>query len=592
MAKRFSGTYFDLEGTEYTVEIHDAQFTGTSDTFIIERAPVIKWKGNNSDKYEPVIPSTCSFSFMVQGAALRLFEEDMIYGEDKRFTVQIYRATDLYWFGYVLSRIASAEYASEPYAVSLECVDGIARLVEQTVGTTGPLGTLNQIEEFMLFFCEQIGFLDLFGPTDPVLSTYTNQSYDDVLVFPTVPDFFQNVNISNDTYTDENSFEVLQEICRYTNSRFFYSDGRYWMLPMNYEKDAFDFQNVYPVFSYDKSNTLPPPSSFQSRLVRIATAGVSILSNTRMNYLTGLSKVTWDGITEYDATSENLATSAFTETKAISKTIAQWINRAAVVTNTGLDVDPDKVRYEGHTLRDTKFGSYATREIQLGRNTPKRQLRTTLDQVFDMLQQIELDGVVYTPTGLTVSTQMNQTSGTYVEVFQRRYPLVRPQSKTSNILVSGEGTDSVSIASTTANPGWTEGLWFARLVCNGVFKVTFSVANNVNSGNKAGIGLLSSEPTDYVVPDSQVGIEINISNVVCIYAGSTVHTQAIGSATDTYSISYNGERFKYYVNGTVIHNEPLVDAAQYYVMVGVIANASAINTISVEDVVFWADNLG
>ena len=103
---RLYSEFTDDLGGDWRVNIHDANFTGTTQTFVLGADGfVLRYAGNNEDRYQPVIGSEVTFTLMEENVTHTGFMDDLATAAEQRFSVSIYKDPDGdndFWWGGVL----------------------------------------------------------------------------------------------------------------------------------------------------------------------------------------------------------------------------------------------------------------------------------------------------------------------------------------------------------------------------------------------------------------------------------------------------------------------------------------------------------
>ena len=103
---RLYSEFTDDLGGDWRVNIHDANFTGTTQTFVLGADGfVLRYAGNNEDRYQTVIGSEVTFTVMEENSTHTGFMDDLATAAEQRFSVSIYKdpdGTNEFWWGGVL----------------------------------------------------------------------------------------------------------------------------------------------------------------------------------------------------------------------------------------------------------------------------------------------------------------------------------------------------------------------------------------------------------------------------------------------------------------------------------------------------------
>ena len=238
--KRYELTYQSLLGEDWVVEIHDTEFDGlvSVQTFEGERnGCTISY--DSSDLFDPIVGSSCSFSFIVDNNTDESFIESVVSSDEERYRIVLRRGGAIEWAGFVVMDEITIQDQAFPYIVNLEAIDGIKRLDSKQY--TNETAAFFDLRESMLThlqrIIEEIGTLDLLGTsTATVLTTNLNwhANFHDKNADPIGQTWIEyeafyrldkRGNVRADSY-----FEVLQKIARCFGARFIHSRGRYYLM--------------------------------------------------------------------------------------------------------------------------------------------------------------------------------------------------------------------------------------------------------------------------------------------------------------------------------------------------------------------------
>lgn len=140
MAVRFrSYTFETYYGNSFKIEIDDADFSGTVYEFDMQ-APgfEISWDGDLSDRHSTISASTLKFWMIQDLPVLRNFVNDLATGNEKRFTVAVYKSSTLFWCGHIIPDASNLEdLENRVFEVSAACGLGTLKKVDylQSDGT-------------------------------------------------------------------------------------------------------------------------------------------------------------------------------------------------------------------------------------------------------------------------------------------------------------------------------------------------------------------------------------------------------------------------------------------------------------------------
>jgi hypothetical protein len=245
VATRFKAEFYSELGTEYAIHIDDSAFSGTLTTFKVDGDGFrLNYAGENTNRWNPLLGSQCSFGFWVDSATHEGLITDLTTSAEGRFTVKIMKEGALDWVGYILPDIATIEDAPFPYTFNVTATDGIGRLktIDFKNGSaqySGWYTFLNLIKEALIkdgLAATYFTTSDIFLKTvcnwyearhgaaavdkDPLALTRVNADV-----------FFERDSKGNIKY--QSCYDVLEKICTSWNARLYFSGGCYRFEQLN-----------------------------------------------------------------------------------------------------------------------------------------------------------------------------------------------------------------------------------------------------------------------------------------------------------------------------------------------------------------------
>ena len=173
MAARLTSTFVSQNGTEYRVELHDQLYTGAAvEAQTNTDGCVISVGEADSERYQPIMGSSCSFTYLVDSNPLENILTDIANSEEKRFQLVVYRAGLFYWAGQVAPDLVEIEDAGFPFYATITASDLLASLDMEYELTLTPF-TINLITlKQAIFNClSYTGIQDYFGADASYLKT-------------------------------------------------------------------------------------------------------------------------------------------------------------------------------------------------------------------------------------------------------------------------------------------------------------------------------------------------------------------------------------------------------------------------------------
>jgi hypothetical protein len=243
MAVRFRATVLgQIDGTSWRIDIDDSDHVGGITTFNAAGLS-ISYRGENQERYAPILPSECRFGMMIANSTLQAMITDIADSAEGRFRVGIYKGGALYWAGLVLSEIAEIENTSYPYLFNITATDGLGVL--KTIDykdTSGPYagiassGGEDRLSTYLLNCLKKIPHVPYFwGSSIDFLATTVN-FYEAEHTYDYDFDPLYNTYLNNrafwkqnpdTTYTYTNCYDVIKNIATIFGARIMLANGKW-----------------------------------------------------------------------------------------------------------------------------------------------------------------------------------------------------------------------------------------------------------------------------------------------------------------------------------------------------------------------------
>ena len=243
---RLFAEFTDDQGTDWRLNIHDSDYVGSAVEFNLGADGfVLRYSGNNEDRYQPIIGSEVTFTLTETETAHETFMDLLATSAEQRFSVSIRKdpdGTDDFWWGGVLY----PEQVVRPYD---------ARPIQNTLTAADDLGNLQSI----LYDNDGSAYTGAVSTVDHLLNCLNKTrathlwSSDDFLYY--VNDFksddYAGSNQLEDTrishyglYNPDSNgqnqfrstFDVLESLAKVWNARLFQAQGKWWFLPVGAQK--------------------------------------------------------------------------------------------------------------------------------------------------------------------------------------------------------------------------------------------------------------------------------------------------------------------------------------------------------------------
>lgn len=239
---RLFAEFTDDQGYDWRVNIHDALHAAAATEFTLGADGfVLRYSGDNENRYQPVIGSELTFTLMEQTATETAFMDLLSTAAENRFSVSVMKNPDtfptLWWGGVILPEQVTRPDGYFPIANTITAADDVGNLEAIDYNNDGAAYTgydsiLNHVATCLL----KTRSTHLWGTDDFLL--YVND-FDSVDY--TGDNQMKDARVNHNAFynIDENgvkqyfkTFEVLESIAMVFNSRIFQSEGKWWFLPV------------------------------------------------------------------------------------------------------------------------------------------------------------------------------------------------------------------------------------------------------------------------------------------------------------------------------------------------------------------------
>jgi len=331
-------------GSDFTIEIHDTDFSGTPSEFKTDsRGFTLDYSGETDDIVSPIIGSSCTIGMYVENvnqefdliSKLKDYQEDRFYiriysSEDSRviditdttvsnFNTRVQAdggtvestscltdditalggakfyipsvSSDIYWVGKITQDLVTLEDDYYPYLYEIKAVDGIGLLSNYDYNTAGNKTLFEVFKESV----DLIGVDHLYAGTNFYLSTCfnywdINQTYDVDVDSSTLVRFntlvYRETN-DDGSFTQPNALDVLKELCTIFGARIYQRRGAYVLEQYKERKDV-----EYRYFNYDtQGDELTVEDRIDDATIAQTSYQGARLNGGAYNFLPALKKV-------------------------------------------------------------------------------------------------------------------------------------------------------------------------------------------------------------------------------------------------------------------------------------------------------------
>ena len=253
MARRFEATVYSEKGREFKLYINDANYSGVINPIRLVTLN-LNWDSNRkkgSERFAPVIGSTCDFSFFVNSSILQTFVEQLVDSEEGRFTIEYYAyaangsTINMKWFGYILIDLIEFEDVANAigYNFDIIAVDGLGWLKNiEYKAPNGPFVGAETLANHIMNCLNKLSFVNSFYSTNIPILSFIGNWHNSFYNYSQNNNVLSRVKINHkafywkdtkDNYIYTTCYDVLVAICEAFASRLIFSGTNYWLIQIN-----------------------------------------------------------------------------------------------------------------------------------------------------------------------------------------------------------------------------------------------------------------------------------------------------------------------------------------------------------------------
>jgi hypothetical protein len=245
-AIRLQAEFTDDLGNDWQVNIHDSDYVGSIVPFKLGADGfVLRYSGNNEDRYQPVIGSEVTFTLTEENSDHTTFMDLLATNVEVRFSVSVRKdpdgTDDFWWGGILLPEQVVRPFDYYPIQNTLTASDDLGNLQSVKYNNDGSaytgiesgiehlLNCLNKVRTTHLWGTNHfLYYVNDFDSTD-----YTGSDQLDDTRISHYGLYNPDENGVNQYYS---ALEVLESLARVFNARVFQSQGKWWFLPVGAQK--------------------------------------------------------------------------------------------------------------------------------------------------------------------------------------------------------------------------------------------------------------------------------------------------------------------------------------------------------------------
>lgn len=241
---RLFGQFKDERGTQWKVNVHDADFTGSPTEIVLASDGfILQYQGDNESRMQPIIGSALSFGVQVQSSAVEGILGLIETSEEGRFTCSVVKDPEgsalLFWSGIIMPDQVVKQDEYYPILIQIRAVDDLGNLrnVKYKSGEVGYGGeaTLAQHLNQCVLKLRHIQNIPWGDPLVWWANNFTATGINPLA------DQFSRVGVHHAAFYArdedgeaqfESAFDVLKAICMAMNCRMFQHEGAFWVVPV------------------------------------------------------------------------------------------------------------------------------------------------------------------------------------------------------------------------------------------------------------------------------------------------------------------------------------------------------------------------
>ena len=263
MAVRLTGTYYDRDGAEYRVDIHDGDFVGSSAAFDVKYCTIAYDSDSNNDPNAQILGSRAEIGMSVQfeNTTLSTFIEDFAEGQEDRFFVEITKVLTslVIWRGILTPDFTAEDDTAPYYTFKVSALCGLATLkkIPYHDGTAIYEGNARLTEHLATALSKAVHTATFWGGSDVFLKTAVDWWEEDMTSSASTDPFFlaavdhsafYQFKTKGDVDKDVLScFDAIKAILTAFNCRILQIEGVWWVEQIPYRSSS-----PYYTRHYDK----------------------------------------------------------------------------------------------------------------------------------------------------------------------------------------------------------------------------------------------------------------------------------------------------------------------------------------------------
>src|SRR5690606_35423458 len=259
--ERYYHLFCDRYGNQYRASIHEDGFEG--DAQLVEGGPspvVIRYESFSDFKFDPIRASQCIITLV----SSQTFNSQNFYtGDEKKFKIEIYKNSSLYWTGYLMPNGLREDFRSAPNYIVLTASDylpgiknikflqedgsqytGRQTFVEVLNTCTGKTGLGLTLDTYVNVYPTALTpgpTVDPLNETDVNVQTFIENRNRELPRTPIGSNYprprnkFPTQTAKSDKPRPMNCYEVIDYNAALWNSRFFQDDAKWKFERINYK---------------------------------------------------------------------------------------------------------------------------------------------------------------------------------------------------------------------------------------------------------------------------------------------------------------------------------------------------------------------
>jgi hypothetical protein len=247
----------NIESIEWKIDIHLSGHGGAVTDFQCSTPGfTLSYKGEVEERNQPIKGSECVVHFLVENSSDLTFIQNIAAADEKEYSILVYKDSNLYWFGHIITDNIEWEDAAYPFQVDLTAIDYLSRLKDIDYDNSGTLYTGREtIVAHLIKILLKTGLGDFFTvAVDEFLSVgmdwwdtghAARAQATDPAALTTIAHEALYIKGDEDEDIANNAYDVLEAILRQFSFRIWVGNGVFNVVQIGEYEDTTFFTRTY-----------------------------------------------------------------------------------------------------------------------------------------------------------------------------------------------------------------------------------------------------------------------------------------------------------------------------------------------------------